>query len=94
MLCAKRALSLVKLLLLLIVSSLNLRVSTLFELPSPSLQLLVMRVKVEVSVTLRQLLEVQRILESRPPHIFVGIKGLYLQDDIFLVEWHRQLSGP
>jgi hypothetical protein len=78
MLCGKRALSLVKLLLLLFVSSLNLRVSTLFELPRPSLQLLVMRVKVEISVTLRQLLEVQSILESRPPHIFVGIEGLYL----------------
>lgn len=78
MLCAKRALSFVKLLLLLLVSSLNLRVSSLFELSRPSLQLLVMRVKVEISVTLRQLLEVQRILESRPPHIFVGIEGLYL----------------
>jgi hypothetical protein len=98
MLCAKRALSLVKLLplnlLLLLVSILNLRVSALFELPRPSLQLLVMRVKVEVSVTLRQLLKVQCILESRPPHIFVGIESFYLQHDIFLIEWHRQLSGP
>ena len=48
--------------LLLFVSSLDFRVSPLFELYSPSLQLLVMRVKVEVSVTLWQLLEVQRIL--------------------------------
>ena len=49
---------------LLLVSSLDFRVSPLFELSSPSLQLLVMRVKIEVSVTLWQLLEVQGILES------------------------------
>ena len=62
LLCTNCALSPMKLLLL--VSRLDFRVSPLFELPGPSLQLLVMRVKVEVSVTLRQLLEVQRILES------------------------------
>jgi hypothetical protein len=60
--CANCALSPMK--LLLFVSSLDFRVSPLFELPSPSLQLLVMRVKIEVSVALWQLLEVQCILES------------------------------